>query len=122
MTLLEAVIAFVLLSVVGIACLDQSRGAAQLQVASVEWDRAVLRGESAMASAVAGVTPSWPETTHDATRDAARDATDDAALPVQVTRRAWGRGVDAIEVTVPLHDGGRYVLSRLVSQRTAGTR
>ncbi len=118
MTLLEAVIAFVLLSVVGIACLDQSRGAAQLQVASVEWDRAVLRGESAMASAVAGVTPSWPETA----RDATRDATDDAALPVQVTRRAWGRGVDAIEVTVPLHDGGRYVLSRLVSQRTAGTR
>ena len=51
MTLLEAVVAFVLLSVVGVVCLDQSRGATQLQVRSAEWTRAVTLAESAMAEA-----------------------------------------------------------------------
>ena len=53
MTLLEAVIAFVVLSLAGVVCLDQARGASQLQRSSAEWTQAIARGESALAEAVA---------------------------------------------------------------------
>jgi|JI10StandDraft_1071094.scaffolds.fasta_scaffold378167_3 hypothetical protein len=105
MTLLEAIIAFVLLSVVGIACLDQSRGASQLQLSSAEWDRAVARGESALAAAVTGPAPD--------------DATADTA--VRVARRVWRDRVDVIEVSVPLSDGRWFSLTRLVSRPDAST-
>lgn len=102
MTLLEAVIAFVILSVVGIVCLDQSRGAAQLQVTSAEWTRAIARGESALAEAIAG-TASIPDV-----------GPRGASVPrVQVERRFWRAGVDQIEVTVPLASGATYVVTRL---------
>lgn len=97
MTLLEAVIAFVILAVVGVACLDQSRGASQLQRASADWSRAVARGESAMAAAASGTYVAG-----DTTRD------------VNIVRRAWAQGIEAIDVTVTLPNGSRYVTSRLV--------
>lgn len=96
MTLLEAVVAFAVLAVVGVVCLDQSRGATQLQVSSAEWDRAVARGESAMAATLAGD---------------ALTSTD--ASEIRVTRRPWRGGVDAVEVSVSLPSGGTFVLSRL---------
>ena len=102
MTLLEAVIAFVILSVVGIACLDQSRGAAQLQRASVEWTQAIALGERALAEEV-GSAP--PLTTDAATRG--RDAR------VQVERRAWRSGVDQVAVSVSLANGATYTVTRL---------
>lgn len=104
MTLLEAIVAFVLLSVVGVVCLDQSRGASQLQVRSAEWTRAVTLAESAMAEATSAplafapplaATPSVPR------------------VPVQVERRRWQPGVDVVHVSVPLPDGRRFVLERL---------
>ncbi len=101
MTLLEAVVAFVLLSVVGVVCLDQSRGATQLQVRSAEWTRAVTLAESAMAEATSSPMASPME------------AVPGPQRPVQVERRPWQPGVEVIQVSVPLPDGRRYVLERL---------
>lgn len=103
MTLLEAVVAFAVLAVVGVVCLDQSRGATQLQVSSAEWDRAVARGESAMAATLAGA----PLTSTD-------------AREIRVTRRPWRDGIDAVEVSVSLPSGGSFVLSRLTPRAMAG--
>ncbi len=102
MTLLEAVIAFVILSVVGVVCLDQSRGAAQLQVRSAEWTHAVANAESALAEAVAGTPLDEVEAAYRASN-----------APIRVQRRVWRAGVDQVEVTVSLANGTSYVLARL---------
>jgi hypothetical protein len=102
MTLLEAVIAFVILSAVGIACLDQSRGAAQLQASSSEWTRAVELGEHAVAAEIGNL----PST---AVSSGAR-----ARLPrVRVDRRRWSAGVDAVTASVSLSTGATYTITRL---------
>ena len=106
MTLLEAVIAFVVLSLAGIVCLDQARGAAQLQRSSAEWTQAIARGESALAEAVARSTP-----------DEAVSSFDDRSI--RVHRRNWRPGLDLIEVSVPMANGRAYVLTRLTPS-TAG--
>ncbi len=104
MTLLEAVIAFVLLSVVGVVCLDQSRGASQLQVRSAEWTRAVALAESALAESAFGEA---------ATPDAAAAGGDRATTRVRVVRRPWRAGIDVLEASVPLTHGGTFTLQRL---------
>ena len=110
MTLLEAVIAFVILSVVGVVCLDQARGASQLQRSSAEWTRAIARGESALAEAIATSAPPG-------------DATAFAGDPdVRVQRRAWQPGLDLIEVSVPVGNGRSYVLARLAPSRAGALR
>jgi len=106
MTLLEAVIAFVLLSVVGVVCLDQSRGASQLQAQSAEWTRAVALAESVLAEAAVSAT------------DAATAGLDSR---IRVVRRPWRAGVDVIEVSVPLDRGGDFTLQRL-TPTARGTR
>ncbi|MBL0171419.1 MAG: hypothetical protein IPP90_11915 [Gemmatimonadaceae bacterium] len=110
MTLLEAVIAFVILAVVGIVCLDQSRGAAQLQAASAEWMRAIAQGESTMADATSNA-PARP--------DGASGALPDPR--VRVSRHPWRTGVDQVDVTVSLANGAQFVMTRLVPAPT-GTR
>ena len=105
MTLLEAIVAFVILSVVGVACLDQSRGAAQLQVTSAEWTRAVARGESALTESIAGMPLHADEVSARTTR-------------VRVERRRWRAGLDRIDVTVLLANGATYELSRLTPSRS----
>jgi hypothetical protein len=110
MTLLEAMVAFVLLSVVGVVCLDQSRGATQLQVSSAEWARAVLRGERAVSLAMANGAPGL--------RDDRATVVDD----VRVVRRPWRGRVDVIEVAVPLSTGATYTLTRLVARDADGAR
>jgi hypothetical protein len=100
MTLLESVVAFVLLAVVGVACLDLTRGATRLETSSVEWTRAVTLGESALAAAAAGSLPDDP-----------------AFRTVRITRRPWGPagdGIDVVEVQVPLPEGAVFRASRLV--------
>lgn len=102
MTLLEAVVSFVLLSLVGVVCLDQARGAAQLQASSAEWTQAVALGESALATAVSGAPVEFTGSTH--------------SQPVVVTeRRAWRAGLDLVTVNVSLSRGGTYRISRLVA-------
>ena len=110
MTLLEAVIAFVVLSLAGVVCLDQARGASQLQRSSAEWTQAIARGESALAEALARSTPPGE----------AVPSLDDPAIQVQ--RRQWRPGLDIVEVSVPLADGGSYVLSRLAPSAAGAAR
>ncbi len=108
MTLLETVIAFVLLAVVGVACLDLARGATGLETQSVEWTRAVAVGESAMAAAAANVRPD-----------------DRAFTNVRVARRPWRNGeddVDVIDVSVTLPSGAVFRSSRLVRASRGETR
>ena len=107
MTLLEAVIAFVVLSLAGVVCLDQARGASQLQRSSAEWTQAIARGESALAEAVAGSMPQGEQI----------PSTEGPAI--QVRRRSWRPGLDLIEVSVPLANGRSYTLARLAPS-TAG--
>ncbi len=129
MTLLESIVAFVVLALVGIACLDLSRGALDLQRSTEQWTQAVTVAESALAAAAVDEAPSM------ATGMATGMAADmvDAGAPTdrasgagllrpQVTRRVWRDGVDVIEVTVPLPHGGAYAISRLVPRRQAAAR
>jgi type II secretory pathway component PulJ len=110
MTLLEAVIAFVVLSLAGVVCLDQARGASQLQRSSAEWTQAIARGEAALAEEVARSTPSRE----------ALPALEDPSIQVQRSR--WRPGLDVIEVSVPLAGGRTYTLSRLVPTTAGASR
>jgi hypothetical protein len=107
-TLLEATIAFVLLSVVGIVCLEQSSAASRLESSSVEWRRAVARGDAALQNAVANVP--------------LPDETRGAADSVRVSRRAWRGRVDLVEVSVLLPTGSVYSTQRLVERASGGAR
>ena len=106
MTLLESIVAFVILALVGIACLDLGRGAAQLERSSVEWSRAVSIGEAVLASGGANA-PLDANAPHDGTGD------------VAMQRQSWGNGVDRLDVTVVVSGGRTLHMSRLVptSQR-----
>ncbi|MDQ8159070.1 MAG: hypothetical protein P3C12_06570 [Gemmatimonadota bacterium] len=100
MTLLESIIASVLLAVTAVVCLDATRGAARLQQRTGAWTDAVSHAESALALASAGA-----------------DATDSTAA--RITRRPWGDGaarLDVIEVEVPVAGGGAYRMARLVER------
>ena len=95
MTLLESVVAFVILALAGIACLDLSRGSAQLERSSVEWSHAVSVAEAALTSGAAGT---------------AVDEYGDVAL----RRLPWAKGVDRLDVTVAMSSGRTLRMSRLV--------
>jgi Tfp pilus assembly protein PilV len=113
MTLLEAIIAFVLLSVVGVVCLDQTRGATQLQVRSAEWTAAVARAESALAESTAGSLPDGRTGNGQQSLNGNETSQEQDNLP-DVSRTPWRAGIDRIVVRVPLTSGGVYVLERLV--------
>ena len=115
MTLLESIVAFIVLALVGIACLDLSRGAVELQRSSEEWTRAVTIGESALAAAAADASEA------DAFAMQAPRNEPETMAP-RVIRRVWRDRVDVIEVTVPLPTGGEYKVSRLVSRGSAASR
>jgi hypothetical protein len=99
----------VILSVVGVVCLDQSRGASQLQVRSAEWTRAVTLAESALAEATSSALPN---------ASPIEAASSGQRRAVQIARRRWQPGVDVVQVSVPLPDGRRYVLERLTRAST----
>lgn len=103
MTLLEALLATVILSVVAVACLEGTRGAASLQHRSAVTAQAVMHAEAALSQVTAG------------DRLAARDA--------QVTRvpyvgRDGATRLDRVEVEVPTANGGTLRLTRLVPRAT----
>ena len=93
MTLLESIIASVLLAVTAVVCLDATRGAAALQQKSAMWTLAVSHAESELAS----VTSGGP-----------------ASSTTRVSRRPWRDGLELIEVEVPMAGGTRFRLTRLV--------
>ena len=109
MTLLESIVAFIVLALVGIACLDLSRGAVELQRSSEEWTRAVSIGESSLAAATASAN------VDDAFGPASGRNSANTMTP-RILRRVWRDGVDVIEVAVPLPSGGEYKVSRLVAR------
>lgn len=123
MTLLEAVIAFVLLSVVGVVCLEQTSSAARLQASSAEWTQAVAVGEATLAAVggtgansdfgLASVAPMAARSTGTAIIDAGNS--DGGALAVRVERTRWRSGLDRVTVSVPLRNGGAFTLTRLVA-------
>ena len=115
MTLLESIVAFIVLALVGIACLDLSRGAVELQRSSEEWTRAVTIGESALAAATAGATV-------DDAFGPASERDNAKAMTPRILRRVWRNGVDVIEVAVPLPSGGEYQVSRLIARGRSSTR
>lgn len=111
MTLLETVVAFVLLAVVGVACLDLSRGATGLETRSVEWSDAVAIGDAVMTAAAAG-----------AGEDDMMSGTA-FGRDVRVQRVPWRDGVDGIDVLnveVMLPTGASYRATRLVRARRTG--
>lgn len=126
MTLLEAIVAFVVLALVGIACLDLSRGATALQRSSAEWTEAVKVGESALAAAAANA-PANASANAPARSPAnglasgSMSRTSLTGMP-QVTRRLWRGDVDVVEVTVPLSNGRVFQMQRLVSRRSPSNR
>lgn len=112
MTLLESIVAFIVLALVGIACLDLSRGAVELQRSSEEWTRAVTIGESALAAATADANVA------DAF-ELQSPSNSSMTMTPRVVRRVWRDGVDVIEVSVALPSGGEFQVSRLVMRRAA---
>lgn len=101
MTLLETIVAFVLLSVVGVACLDLARGATSLEQRSAAWSRAVAIGESAADAA------------------AVNAPLDDPSFNgVRIVRRPWAQNgaIEQIDVVVTMPDRTEFRLTRLVAR------
>ncbi len=104
MTLLESIIASVLLAVTAIVCLDATRGAAQLQRRSEAYTVALSQAESELALVSAG------------------DAAPDESITresVHVTRRPWPESperIDVLEVDVQVEGGGHVRLVRLMER------
>ena len=86
MTLLEAVLAMVILSVVAVACLEGSRGAARLEQRAGIVADATMRAESELARAMLGQPVS-------------------AGVIVRRVPYAPVPGLDLLEVEVPSEDG-----------------
>ena len=90
MTLLEVVVSFVLLAVVGVACLELANSATGLERRSVEWAQAVAEGEAALASAVAdGGSSMMVDPSGRTAFPGSRSTT-----PVVVTREPWSFEAD----------------------------
>jgi len=104
-TLLEALLATVILAVVAVACLEGTHGAATLQHRAASVSRALSHAEAVMATAATG----GSARREDARLDEAR---------VDVHRIPYGHGaastVQRIEVSVRDADGRLVRLTRLV--------
>jgi len=94
-SLLESIIASLLLAVTAVVCLDATRGAAALQRSSASWTQAVAHAEAELATVSSG---------------------GPASGTTRVTRRAWRDGLDLLEIDVPTAGGGSFRLTRLVER------
>lgn len=108
MTLLEALLATVILAVVAVACLEGTHGAATLQHRTASMSRALSRAEAAMETAATHSTAAEPGAS-DANVDVQRDQYHTGA----------GRGVQRIAVSVRDADGRVVRLTRLVEAPSA---
>lgn len=95
MTLLESLIASLLLAVTAVVCLDATRGAAALQQKSEAWTRAVAEAEAELAIVTSGGV---------------------ASNTTRVSRRPWRDGLELIEIDVPMAGGASFRLTRLVER------
>jgi len=108
-TLLESVIACVLLALVGVVCLEQVSEAARLQQRTAAWSEAIPAADQALAAALLNA-PAPEVASPDGTPRAAG-----ARVAASSERRPWRAGVDLIEVTVPVASGGHLTVSHLVA-------
>lgn len=104
MTLMEAVVALVILALVGIGCLELAQGASSLEYSATEWNAAVTAAESRMAQVTVGVAAE-----HTSGSDSARTNN------IEVTREPWRPGLEMITVSVPVTGAKRFTLRKLVS-------
>ena len=116
MTLMEAVVSLVILALVAVGCLELTQGASNLEFSATQWNAAVSRAESRMAE-VTSRAGGASETSLRVNIVGASDSTRNAGT--QVTREPWKAGLDLISVSVPVTNGKRYVLRRLVPAMVA---
>ena len=98
MTLLEALVALVIMGLAAVGFMEAFQGASRSARDAQAWAQAVAHAEAGMEAAVLGV--------------AATDSL--PGLARRVEARPWRGGVDEVTVTVSMAHGGRYVLRRLV--------
>lgn len=104
MTLMESVVALVILSLVAIGCLELSQGASQLELSATQWNRAVTLAESRMSQYTSGSPADGP------------------MLPdVQLSRVPWHDGLDVVTVSVLVGQGKHYELRRVVPSMRQNT-
>ena len=111
MTLMEAVVALVILALVAVGCLELTQGASNLEYSATQWNAAVSAAESRMAQVTSNASAS-NETSLRANTTVAADVARNA--DTRVTREPWRSGLDLISVSVPVANGKRFVLRRLV--------
>jgi type II secretory pathway pseudopilin PulG len=105
-TLLEALVALVIMGLAAVGFLEAFQGASRSARDADTWAQAVSHAEAGMESALLGV-----------------DAREDSlpGLGRRIEARAWRGDVDEVTVTVTMPRGGRYVLRRLVRRPIAAT-
>ena len=106
MTLLEAVVALVILALTGVGYLEVFQGDARAIRNASDWTHAVAVGESAMESVLAGGDPV----------EAAAVAAD-SGIVVQVHDGPWRGRVHDVRVDVRLPDGRVLRLHRLTREQ-----
>ena len=106
LTLLEALVALVILVLVGAAYLGIFAGSARAAADATAWSQAVVYAEDAVESAKLGLTGSSPSTEQLG-----------GGFERQIEVRPWDRGLARITVVVLLPRGERFELTRLVRAR-----
>ena len=103
MTLLEVLVALVILSLVGMAYLDLFHQSHRITADSRQWSAAVGYAEDAMERVKLQGVPAQP-------------TVDDlpGGFKRQISARLWKPGLTVVEVSVALPGGGKFDLDRLV--------
>jgi prepilin-type N-terminal cleavage/methylation domain-containing protein len=103
LTLLEVLVALVILSLVGLAYLDLFHQSHRITADSRQWSAAVGYAEDAMERVKLQGVPVQP-------------TADDlpGGFKRQISARLWKPGLAVVEVTVALPGGGKFDLDRLV--------
>jgi Tfp pilus assembly protein PilV len=103
MSLLEALVALVVLGLTGVGFLEAFQGAARSARDAAAWSAAVAWAESGMEEATLGAPPEAADSLPGYRRELAV--------------RPWRAGVDEVTVTVTLPSGARFALRRLAAHR-----
>jgi|SRR4051812_34603232 prepilin-type N-terminal cleavage/methylation domain-containing protein len=103
LTLLEVLVALVILSLVGLAYLDLFHQSHRITADSRQWSAAVGYAEDAMERVKLQGVPAQP-------------TVDDlpGGFKRQISARLWKPGLTVVEVSVALPGGGKFDLDRLV--------
>ena len=113
MTLFESILATVLLAVVAVACLDGTRGAAQLQQRSSARVDAIVAATAALEAATVDAGDARSDA-HSVTRVQRSAYRAPVALGPNLARATTTGSLVRVDVEVTLPDGGRVQVSRLV--------